>query len=72
MWRQGVQLNSAATVTLQGEHFVHAAIFHRFAREPEQDAGWAPRRKSLQCGPQLVMVGYGGFIKPRNYSYKML
>jgi len=42
MWRQGVQLNSAATVTLQGEHFVHAAIFHRFAREPEQDAGWAP------------------------------
>ncbi|CAL1170993.1 unnamed protein product [Cladocopium goreaui] len=54
-----VQLNSAATVTLQGEHFVHAAIFHRFAREPEQDAGWELRlvARARQLSSFVLMVG---------------
>lgn len=50
-----VQLNSAATVTLQGEHFVHAAIFHRFAREPEQELRLVARARQLSSF--VLMVG---------------
>eukprot|EP00913_Durusdinium_trenchii_P017267 g16237.t1 len=53
--REGVQLSSAATITLHGEHFLHAAIFHRFAREPEQALQLVARARQLSSF--VLMVG---------------
>ncbi|CAJ1378399.1 unnamed protein product, partial [Effrenium voratum] len=33
-----VELSSATSVTLTGEHYLHAAIFHRFAKERPQES----------------------------------
>ncbi|CAE6909179.1 unnamed protein product [Symbiodinium natans] len=49
-----MQLSSAATISLTGEHFVHAAVFHRFARHGQQDLRLVARARQLSCFVLLV------------------
>ncbi|CAE7698434.1 unnamed protein product [Symbiodinium sp. CCMP2456] len=44
-----MQLSSAATISFTGEHFVHAAVFHQFARQKEQDLRLVARARQLSC-----------------------
>lgn len=44
-----MQLSSAATISFTGEHFVHAAVFHQFARQQKQDLRLVARARQLSC-----------------------
>ncbi|CAJ1353717.1 unnamed protein product [Effrenium voratum] len=51
----GVGLSSATSVTLTGEHYLHAAIFHRFAKERPQELQLHARARQLSSF--VLMVG---------------
>eukprot|EP00439_Symbiodinium_sp_Y106_P049124 s1123_g6.t1 len=44
-----MQLSSAATISFTGEHFVHAAVLHQFARQKEKELRLVARARQLSC-----------------------